>query len=57
MLLAALGEKFIERHMFANEEWFNVAGRKKTLEAVAKAGYPVGFYDPIPSPKAGAGAA
>lgn len=50
MLLAGLGEKFVERHLYANEEWFG-PGTRKRLAFYAEHGVPVAIYDPEP-PKA-----
>lgn len=46
MLLAGLGEKFIERHLYAGEDWFS-SGSKGRLEMFVKEGINVGIYDPI----------
>jgi putative GTP pyrophosphokinase len=46
MLLAALGEKFIERHSFAEHEWFRPQ-RQEVLGKLQAHGVPVGTYDPL----------
>lgn len=45
-LLAGMGESFIERHIFANEEWF-VSSRLREIEKMKKAGVIVGQCDPL----------
>lgn len=46
MLLAGLGEKYIERHLYAGEDWFG-PGSKSRLEEFSKQGIQVGIYDPM----------
>ena len=48
MLLARMGSKYIERHLYSAEEWFT--GRsKKMSEDFVKAGILVGGFDPLAS--------
>lgn len=49
MLLAGLGEKFIERHFYAAEGWFGPGARSR-LEAFIKGGISTGTYVPCPQP-------
>lgn len=46
VLLAALGDKFLERHAWASEPWFR-SRRERILTKFAKRGVAVGTYDPI----------
>lgn len=46
LLLASLGEKYIERHRFAGESWFGPHPRAK-LKKLADAGFPPSEYDPL----------
>ncbi|MBA3940257.1 MAG: hypothetical protein C0520_03500 [Sphingopyxis sp.] len=46
VLLAALGEKFIERHPWNDEDWF-LEGRRHVLDKFIEKGIPVGTYDPL----------
>lgn len=46
VLLAALGEKFIERHPWNDEEWF-ILSRRHNLEKFIEKGISIGTYDPI----------
>ncbi|MGE3482964.1 MAG: GTP pyrophosphokinase family protein, partial [Gammaproteobacteria bacterium] len=48
LLLAGLGEKFIERHTFAGQPWFD-ATPKSQLKKLREAGVPVAIYDPLPA--------
>jgi hypothetical protein len=45
MLLAGMGEKFIERHPWSNEPWF-MQSRRAMLQKMAANDVPVGSYDP-----------
>lgn len=45
MLLAAMGEKFIERHSYAHQDWFQ-AGQKRFLEVFRKNGIKTDTFDP-----------
>lgn len=47
MLLAALGQRFIDRHPWGNQEWFSRP--KKELDKFVQAGIPVSTYDPASS--------
>jgi ppGpp synthetase/RelA/SpoT-type nucleotidyltranferase len=46
MLLAAMGEKYIERHHFAGQEWFGKYPRGN-LEKINEAGIRTGVFDPL----------
>ena len=46
MLLAALGEKFIQRHIWYGQEWFG-ARHFSMLAEFQKKGIPTGTYDPL----------
>lgn len=46
VLLAAMGEIFIQRHPWAPEEWFQ-RSRKKFIEKFKRANIPVGSFDPL----------
>lgn len=48
LLLAGMGEKFIERHIFAGQPWFG-PGPRERLRKLQEAGIPVGNYDPLPT--------
>lgn len=48
MLLAALGDKYLERHSWASEPWFR-SRRERVLNKFTAQGIPVGTYDPIDS--------
>ncbi|MFM8333386.1 MAG: GTP pyrophosphokinase family protein, partial [Candidatus Methylumidiphilus sp.] len=47
MLLAAMGEKYIERHYFAGQEWYGKYPCEQ-LEKLKKEGFDVGVFDPLP---------
>lgn len=47
VLLASMGEKFIERHTFSGQEWFGSSERSK-LKELAQAGINSINYDPLP---------
>lgn len=49
MLLAGLGDKFLERHLYSQERWFvdSITGR---LERFRKGAIPIGTYDPQAQP-------
>lgn len=46
ILLAALGEKFIERHPWSDEEWFP-GPRKYYLDRFVEKGIPIATFDPL----------
>lgn len=46
MLLAAMGEQYIERHHFAGQEWFGDYPRKQ-LEKLEQAGIQIRIFDPM----------
>lgn len=46
MLLAAMGEKYIERHHFAGQDWYGDFPRKQ-LEKLNAAGVNTGVFDPL----------
>ena len=46
MLLAALGERFIERHPWKHEEWF-APQQRKYLQKFNENGIKTSIYDPI----------
>jgi putative GTP pyrophosphokinase len=46
MLLAALGERFIERHRWKNESWFE-PGRRSKLALLREKGIQTSTYDPL----------
>jgi hypothetical protein len=46
MLLAAMGKRFVERHIYNDEFWFQES-QSALLESFVEAGIPVGIYDPI----------
>jgi len=48
LLLASMGEKFIERHTFANEPWFGLGPRER-LRKLRDAGITIKNYDPLSS--------
>ena len=48
MLLAALGDRFIEMHPWKNAAWF-VDRQKKNLEKLREAGIEVSTYNPEPA--------
>lgn len=45
-LLASMGENYIERHLWANEDWYARLSREN-LEKMRQAGIPIGSYDPL----------
>lgn len=47
LLLASMGEKFIERHPFAGEAWYG-SRQREYLKRLAEAGLPQINYDPLP---------
>jgi putative GTP pyrophosphokinase len=47
LLLASMGDKYIERHTFAGQSWYGPHGRA-VLAKLAKAGLPPKNYDPMP---------
>lgn len=47
LLLASMGEKFIERHTYAGQPWFD-SYPKKQLKILLDAGFPPTNYDPSP---------
>jgi putative GTP pyrophosphokinase len=47
MLIAGLGTKFVDRHLFAGEPWFGPRPVRH-LEEFSKAGIATGIYDPLP---------
>ncbi|MBX3121052.1 MAG: hypothetical protein KF784_18485 [Fimbriimonadaceae bacterium] len=49
MLLAGLGEKFLERHLYSQERWF-VDSITSRLERFRKGAIPIGTYDPQAQP-------
>ena len=51
MLLAALGEEFIKRHVFSGHSWFGQR-EQAWLEKFRSAGIPVAIYDPTASASA-----
>lgn len=48
VLLAAMGERFIQRHSWGNEDWF-IKSRRKYLNKFADKGIKLGDYDPLHS--------
>ncbi|MDO9221546.1 MAG: hypothetical protein Q7T90_11010, partial [Thiobacillus sp.] len=46
LLLASLGEKFIDRHVFAGQDWFG-NGPRRHLKLLADAGMVPSGYDPL----------
>ena len=48
LLLASMGEKFVERHTFAGQEWYGPQQRSE-LQKLAKAGIAPTCYDPLPA--------
>lgn len=48
MLLAALGDKFVERHLWSSEPWFR-SSRARALKKFTAEGIPVATYDPLVS--------
>jgi len=58
MIMAGLGEKFIERHLYAAEDWFG-PGAHRALGVLAQSGVQIARYDPIEgaAPAAAAGGA
>jgi putative GTP pyrophosphokinase len=51
MLLAALGDKFFEKHMWRNEAWF-VSRSRNQLDAFRASNIPIGIYDPLDESRA-----
>lgn len=47
VLLAALGEKFIQRHPWSSNDWF-ITSRKRWLGLFQANSIPIGGFDPIP---------
>lgn len=47
LVLASMGEKFIERHTFAGQTWYGPLQREQ-LKRLAEAGLPPINYDPLP---------
>lgn len=47
LLLASMGEKFIERHTYAGQPWFGPRLRGQ-LKKLQEAGIPTSDYDPLP---------
>lgn len=45
-LLASMGEIYIERHLWATEDWF-VQGSREHLQKMRQAGIQIGSYDPL----------
>lgn len=54
MLLAALGERFIERHVFRGQPWFD-ARRQQYLAQFRERGIEIGTYDPLAPTEQAAG--
>ena len=50
MLLAALGDSFVQRHLFSNFEWFGPR-HSQYLDRFRQAGIKVGAFDPSRSPE------
>jgi len=48
MLLAGMGERFIGRHLYAEEDWYG-SSHRRILESIAKEGIEIGGYDPRPT--------
>lgn len=46
MLLAAMGERFIQRHTFANEDWYGDSPRRD-LQKMRDNGIEIGDFDPL----------
>ncbi|HTU70286.1 MAG TPA: hypothetical protein VMF11_08170 [Candidatus Baltobacteraceae bacterium] len=52
MLLASMGERYIQRHIFATQPWYVEDSRdKQSLEAFRSAGIKIGDYDPVAESK------
>ena len=49
MLLAAMGERFIQRHPWHTENWFP-ARRREALQQFQNNGIRIGWFDPLPEP-------
>lgn len=47
LLLASMGDKYIERHPFTGQPWFGPGDRER-LKRLQEAGVPTGGYDPLP---------
>lgn len=47
LVLASMGEKYIERHTFAGQEWYGPYQREQ-LKRLSEAGMPPINYDPVP---------
>lgn len=47
LVLAGMGEKFIERHTFAGQHWYG-PNQRAQLRKLAEAGMPPIDYDPLP---------
>jgi hypothetical protein len=54
MLMAAMGEHYVQRHTFAGYEWFGKREREM-LGKLAEANVPIGTYDPLTAPRADGG--
>lgn len=52
MLLAALGERFVERHPWMGEEWFGPK-RREFLTKFAEKKIPTAIFDPLAAPDVG----
>jgi putative GTP pyrophosphokinase len=48
MLLAGMGERYIDRHLFAGEDWYDGSGSRRILKFFEKNGIQIGNYDPKP---------
>ncbi len=46
MLLAGMGETYIQRHQWVSYDWFQ-AGERRRLESFSRAGIPIRAYDPL----------
>jgi putative GTP pyrophosphokinase len=49
MLLAAMGERYVTRHPFRDQSWFQNSSRAG-LDQFKKAQAPIGDFDPQPPP-------
>jgi hypothetical protein len=47
LLLASMGEKFIDRHTFAGQTLVSAHSQRSALEKLAKAGFGPTGYDPL----------
>lgn len=54
MLMAAMGELYVQRHPFVGLEWFGKRAGEM-LRKLAEASVPIGTYDPLAGPRADGG--